>query len=195
MIAALFLLLATPQTAPVPAPAAQTAADLDTRLAKARIIVETSMPTEQRNKMFHQMLDAMMSNMIGGMMQGDPQLAKSLETNTEAAKLLASFVERQKKLALEDLTETGPEMVEAMASAYAKRFSLAELTEVEAFVATPTGARFFQAGTQILNDPAVAERQRKLFAKAQAREEAELRRLLDELTPLMEKHDAQPSNS
>jgi len=128
-------------------------------------------------------------------LQGDPQLAKSLETNTEAAKLLASFVERQKKLALEDLTETGPEMVEAMASAYAKRFSLAELTEVEAFVATPTGARFFQAGTQILNDPAVAEWQRKLFAKAQAREEAELRRLIDELTPLMEKHDAQPSNS
>ncbi|PJI88517.1 DUF2059 domain-containing protein [Sphingomonas koreensis] len=195
MIAALFLLLATPQTAPVPAPAAQTAADLDTRLAKARIIVETSMPIEQRDKMFHQMLDAMMSNMIGGMMQGDPQLAKSLKTNTEAAKLLASFVERQKKLALEDLTETGPEMVEAMASAYAKRFSLAELTEVEAFVATPTGARFFQAGTQILNDPAVAEWQRKLFAKAQAREEAELRRLIDELTPLMEKHDAQPSNS
>lgn len=195
MIAALFLLLATPQTAPVPAPAAQTVADLDTRLAKARIIVETSMPIEQRDKMFHQMLDAMMSNMIGGMMQGDPQLAKSLKTNTEAAKLLASFVERQKKLALEDLTETGPEMVEAMASAYAKRFSLAELTEVEAFVATPTGARFFQAGTQILNDPAVAEWQRKLFAKAQAREEAELRRLIDELTPLMEKHDAQPSNS
>ena len=195
MIAALFLLLATPQAATVPVPAAQTAADLDARLAKARIIVETSMPAEQRDRMFHQMLDAMMSNMIGGMMQGDPDLAKSLETNTEAAKLLASFVERQKKLALDDLTETGPEMVEAMASAYAKRFSLAELTEVEAFAATPTGARFFQAGTQILNDPAVAEWQRKLFAKAQAREEAELRRLMDELTPLMEKHDAQPSNS
>ena len=195
MIAAMLLLLASPQAARVEVPATQAGTDMDARVTKARIIVEKTMPAEQRDQMFRQMLDAMMTNMVAGMMQGDPNLAKSLESNTEAAKLLASFVERQKKLALEDLTETGPDMIQAIDSPYAKRISLAELTEVEAFVATPAGLRFFQAGTQIFNDPAVAEWQRKLFAKAQAREEAEMRRLMDELTPILEKHDAQPSNS
>ena len=192
----LSLLLCAPLAAPAStAPAMQQAADMDARMEKARTIVERTMPAEQRDQMFGQVIDSMMTNMIAGMMQGDADLAKSLESNTEAAKLLANFVERQKKLALEDLKETGPEMVEAIASAYAKRFSLAELAEVEAFVATPTGARFFQTGTQIFSDPAIAEWQRKLFAKAQAREAAELRRLMEELTPLLEKQDAQPSDS
>lgn len=176
-------------------PAAQQATDMNARMVKARTIVERTMPAEQRDQMFGQVIDSMMSNMIGGMMQGDPDLAKSLETNPKAAKLLATFVERQKKLALGDLKDTGPEMVEAIASAYAKRFTVAELAEVEAFVATPTGVRFFQAGTQIFSDPAIAEWQRKLFAKAQGREAEELRRLMDELTPLLEKQNAQPSHS
>lgn len=199
MIAATLLLLASPQAAPVAAPSppddAQTTTDMQARIAKARTIVERTMPAEQRDKMFGQVIDGMMTNMIAGMMQGDPDLAKSLESNTKAAKLLAGFIDRQKDLALADLKETGPEMVEAIASAYAKRFTVAELAEVEAFVATPTGVRFFQAGTQIFSDPAIAEWQRKLFAKAQAREAEEMRRLMDELTPLLEEKNAQPSHS
>lgn len=199
MIAATLLLLVSPQAAPVAAPsppvAAQTPGDMQARVAKARIIVERTMPAEQRDKMFGQVIDDMMANMIAGMMQGDPDLAKSLESNTEAAKLLANFIDRQKKLALGDLKETGPEMVDALASAYAKRFTIAELAEVDAFIATPTGSRFFQAGTQIFSDPAIAEWHRKLFAKAQAREAEELRRLMDELTPLLEEKNAQPSHS
>jgi hypothetical protein len=195
-LASLALLLCAPATALAgAAPLARAEADMDARMTKARIIVERTMPAEQRDLMFGQVMDGMMTNMLGGMMQADPDLAKSLESNTEAAKLLASFAERQKKLVLKDLKETGPEMIEAIASAYAKRFSLAELTEVEAFVATPTGARFFQAGTAIFNDPAVAEWQRKLFAKSKAREADELRRLMEELTPILEKQDVQPSNS
>ena len=190
------LVLASPalaQTAPAAMPAIP--ADMDARMAKARTIVERTMPAEQREQMFGQMLDGLMANMLSGMMQGDPKLKKLFESNSEAAKLFANFIDRQKKLALGDLRDTGPEMIEAIASAYAKRFSLAELANVEAFATTPTGGRFLQAGMQIFNDPAIAEWQRRVFARNQARQPDELRRLKDELTPLLEKHDVQPPHS
>lgn len=180
---------------PLLSPQEQSSTDMDARMVKARYIVEQTMPAAERDQMFSQMLDGFMANMLAGMMQGDSKLREGLESNAEAAKILATFIERQKKLALEDLRATGPEMVEAIASAYAKRFSLTELSDVEAFVSTPTGARFLQAGMKVFDDPAIAEWQRKLFAKSQAREDAELRRLMEELTPILEKQDAQPSHS
>ncbi len=195
MIAAILLLLASPQAVAVAAPIERSDADLDARMVKARTIVERTMPAEQREQLFRQMLDGMMANMVSGMMQGDPKLAKILESNANAAKILAEFLERQKTLSLNDLRETGPAMIEAIASAYAKRFTLAELAEVEAFVVTPTGARFLQTGMQIFNDPAIAEWQRQLFARTQARNGHEMRRLMEELTPILEKQDAQPSHS
>ncbi|WP_447727229.1 hypothetical protein [Sphingomonas koreensis] len=95
MIAAMLLLLASPQAAPVVAPAPQVDADMSARMAKARTIVERSMPAGQRDQMFGQMLDGLMANMLSGMMQGDPTLKELFETNSEAARLFARNQARQ----------------------------------------------------------------------------------------------------
>jgi hypothetical protein len=177
---------------PLLSPQEQSSADMDARMVKARYIVEQTMPAAQRDQMFSQMLDGFMANMLSGMMQGDPKLKSLLDSNAEAAEIFANFIDRQKKLALDDFRTTGPEMIEALASAYSKRFSLAELSDIEVFASTPTGARFLQAGRQVFADPAIAEWQRRSVARSQARAAIELHRLKDELTPILEKQNAQP---
>jgi hypothetical protein len=192
MIAAVLTAAAPTLAKPLSLQESQVSDDMDARMVKARYIVEQTMPASQRDQMFGQMLDGFMANILSGMMKGDPKLKSLLDSNAEAAKIFANFIDRQKKLALDDFRTTGPEMIEALASAYSKRFSLAELSDVEAFASTPTGARFLQAGRQVFADPAIAEWQRRSVARSQARAATELRRLTDELTPILEKQNAQP---
>ncbi|QDX26724.1 DUF2059 domain-containing protein [Sphingomonas suaedae] len=181
--------------APQSATARATEAVDPARLVKARNIVEQTMPTEQRDAMFAQMLDAMMANLMSGMMQGNPGLSEVLQEKPAAAAVFADFITRQKTLALEDLKDSAPEMIEAIAGAYAKRFNLAELTEIEAFVRTPTGARFLQSGTQLFSDPGIAAWQAAHFSRAQQRQSSEVRRLLDDLKPILESEDDASGNS
>ncbi|MBX3594931.1 DUF2059 domain-containing protein [Sphingomonas sp.] len=197
VLAALMLVPLAPMAQAAPGVPAATAADADAaaRLTTARAIVELSMPESQRDAMFGQMMDAMMANMLGGMMKGDPKLAATLRENPEAARVFAAFVARQKQLSLADLKQTTPEMIEAIAQAYARRFTLAELTQIEAFVRTDAGARFVQAGPTLFSDPAIAAWQRGIAEKAQARMPAEINRLLTDLKPVLKDADAAPAKS
>ena len=166
-----------------PAATGATAADapLDpVKVELARDIVAIVLPPDQRDKMMGAMLSAMMNNIVSGTLQGlgvDDKIASEPAVQS----IFQAFVERQKKLALEDIHDALPGLVEAYAHAYARMFTIEDLREIKAFVQTPAGTRYMQRAAGLLSDPDVADWQRKLAAQGAARQQGEIQRLKSEL--------------
>lgn len=163
----------------VDAPATDSALD-PTKVALARDIVAVVLPPDQRDKMMSAVLNAMTNNILAGTLQGlgiDDKIASE-----PAVRLIfQAFVERQKKLGMDDIHAALPGLVEAYARAYARMFSIDDLREIRTFVQTPAGTRFMQRAAGMLSDPDVAEWQRKLAAQGAARQAGELQRLKADL--------------
>ena len=185
LISALALALTpTPAEAPRGGPVSSTAAPdtaLDpAKVALARDIVAVVLPPDQRDRMMGAMLNAMTNNIMSGTLQGlgiDDKIASEPALRS----IFSAFVERQKKLAIDDIHDALPGLVEAYAHAYARMFSIEDLREIKVFVQTPAGTRFMQRAPGMLSDPDVADWQRKLAAQGAARQQGELRRLKAEL--------------
>jgi len=58
-----------------------------------------------------------------------------------------------------------PTLREAMAHAYADHFTLAELTDLDRYFATPTGAKYAARATTIMTDPAVMASMKDIMPK------------------------------
>lgn len=190
MIAALFLAVAAP-AAPSPAPAAATATPDPARIAAARQLLDTILPPATRDATFAEMVNVMMVNMTRGIIQGQG-LDRVFDAHPDAAAIFARFVDRQRTLALDDLKRATPDLMEAQAQAYARRFDLAELTAIRAFFATPVGEKYRVESVKVMGDPAVARWQSDLTSRSQARLKGEVEKLIAELKPVLER-DAQAS--
>lgn len=152
---------------------------------KAQSLIEIILPPEQRDAMFASAVNAMMGNMLSGIMEGDSTLRDALEEAPEAKPVFAQFIDRQRELVIADLRETTPELMMAYANAYARLFTADELDQIAAFVRTPTGRKYVQRSSQILSDPDFAAWQRHITAKAQARQKVELAKFMEELAPII----------
>lgn len=171
-------LVAAPASAMAQAaePAVQPSAD---RLAAAQRVMGALMPEEQRDAMIEQMISALMANMVEGVKRGlgaDTRLARS-----EAGPVFDRFVKRQEALAIAQLKTELPAMIDAMARAYARRFSAEQLDEMHAFFRTPTGQLYVRESMNIMADPDVAAWQRNSMAKSMEKMPAEMKLLVDEL--------------
>jgi hypothetical protein len=182
IVLALVLGLATAAPAALAAPAPAFAADdVDpARLTIAREIVAAVLPPDQREKIMSNALDAMMNNMIAGSLQGKG-VGDDIRANPKLRAVFERFVDRQRDLAMGDIREALPELVEAYARAYARIFSLVDLQAIAVFVKTPAGTHFVQRGPGLLSDPDVAKWQRDLAAKSIARQSGELARFRVEI--------------
>ncbi|MBN8809418.1 MAG: DUF2059 domain-containing protein [Sphingomonas sp.] len=183
-------------TAPVsaqtaPKPNAPAAAIDPAKLDVARTIVAVVLPPDQRDKMMTDAMNAMMKNIIAGIMQG-MGMGEELHSNPKLRAVFERFIARQRDLALADLRVAMPELSDVYARAYARMFSLDDLHAIAAFVATAAGARFVQRSPALLSDPDVSEWQRRLAAKGAARQQAELAKFKAEL---LEVRDARPSGT
>ena len=176
-------------------PASPAAAGAAEHRDKARQVIDLVMPPGQRDVLFASMMDSMIQSLIGGMMSNDPSLAAALEKMPEAGPVFARFVERQRSLAMADFKAHAPEMVEAMTSAYARHFSADELTSLQSFFSSPAGRKYVATSPMLLRDEAVAAWQRNLAAAAQARQDAELHRFMEELAPILRAHSEKPRGS
>jgi hypothetical protein len=65
----------------------------------------------------------------------------------------------------EFLTSLEPELREAMAHAYANHFTLGELTDLDRFFSTPSGAKFASQYMTIMSDPAMAAEMKSIMPK------------------------------
>ncbi len=131
------------------------------RLAMGRQIIAIIYPPERRDAMTNEMVAALMAQIRGGTqlppMFSDPGLKGIMD------RAFASIPARLMPVISRNL----PRMHEAIASAYAREFSAAELSEIVAFARTPAGRHYFQQSGGLLSDRDVAAANTVYLGEAQ----------------------------
>lgn len=148
--------LAALALSPVPAFAAEVVpsdfvcADKATDPAKfelARGIVNASIPPDEGDQMTRQLIESVLGS-----------FRASSDISFDDPQSKAIFDRRMKEIPdrlLPIMNRHMPAMYGAVACAYAREFSLAELTEVHTFARTPTGRRFLAHSPKLMADPDV----------------------------------------
>ncbi len=180
------MLIAAPVAAQT-APAAPAAAPLDpATLAEARQVVGHLMPPGIYKQIMGPMMDPIMGNMsesmkamplrqlvqLGGL---SPEQAAKLD-KVNVSQVMAIYDprwEERTRLSMRAMlnamgdffTTLEPELREAMAKAYAGRFSQAELADIDRFFVTPSGAKFARQYMTIMADPAMADEMKAMMPK------------------------------
>jgi hypothetical protein len=151
-----------------------------TRLDAARKLMDQIMPPATRNQMMTSMMTSMMGTMVGALRQ-DPALTQTLEANPAAAAVFDTFIKRQQDLATQDLVTNLPGMLDAMAHAYARRFTLDQMHDMSAFFATPSGQAYLVIAPTVMSDPDVAAWMAGTMRRSQDRMPAELAKLMADM--------------
>lgn len=111
---------------------------------------------EMRNRMFASMFDMKASDIGATGKDKDRTLRQSIaekDPNFEERFRISQKVMGEEMAPIMGRME--PRMREGMAKAYARRFSLAELTEIERFFATPAGSNFARQSYEMMMDPEI----------------------------------------
>jgi len=138
------------QVAPQPAAAVDPA-----RLVAAKALMDQIMPPATRNQMISSMMASMNQMMVQAVRQ-NPELTAALEKEPGADAVFEQFMQRQQAFQTEQLTRNLPGMLDAMAHAYARRFTLPQLHDIATFFATPSGQIYLAQAPTIMSDPDVA---------------------------------------
>ena len=81
-----------------------------------------------------------------------------------------------------------PHQFEAMEQAYAREFTLEELTQVNQFAQTQAGQRYLQRSQTLLNDPDVVAANQAFFEDAQRIRAARMPILIERMRAYREQH-------
>lgn len=186
MIRAAALLLAA-TFAPLPAaaqaaPAAATEID-PARLAEARKLIEIMMPPAMREQMVNGIVTSVSQTMTKTLLE-DPDIKKLVAERPGAREVVMRFLDRQQKITIDEMRTNLPGMFEAMARAYARRFTVPQMREMGAFFATPTGQLYIAESATILSDPDVAGWMQQTMRRALDRMPGEVSTLQAELKAL-----------
>ena len=157
---AMLLLAGAPASAQTPPASVAAAAPVDpARLAAARDLMDTLMPTATRARIIDEMVRPMMANIQRAITQ-DPDFVKSFNDDPRARDLFKQF------MTLTTLNAAMPGMWEATARAYARRFDVAQMDEIKRFFATPTGHLYMQQSLTIMSDPDIAAWQSEMMQRS-----------------------------
>jgi hypothetical protein len=163
---------------------AKTVAPLDpARLASARSLLDVVMPPAKREGMIDAIMKGMMANLSQSMLNS-PQMKAAYEADPRAGEIFQRFFQRQQANSLTTLKTNFPGMMDAMANAYARRFSVAQMGEMRTFFETPTGQVYINQAATIVNDPDVAKWQRDLMTSAMSKIPAEVDAMMAEIRAL-----------
>lgn len=163
------LLAASIPTAALAQPESASTTPIDeARLASARDLIEVFFPSASREQMLNGMMTAINANMRNGIMQSE-MLKGVLESKPAAGPVVENFLAEEALYARGQLGEHFPQLLDAMAMAYARRFTLAQLGELRSFFATPTGALYVRESMTILSDPDIARVQSVMMAESMDR--------------------------
>ncbi len=180
-------LLFAPTTAigatPAQVAAASVAVPEADRLAAARRVVDAVFPAAQREQMVASMV-ASTNAMVEQGLARQPELAKLIEREPRARPILDRFVKKQQARSVQRLQAGIPGMIEAMGRAYARRFTVTQLGEMQAFFETPTGRVYVMQSATIMADPDITAWQSRLMADTIASIGPDTQELVQELTAL-----------
>jgi len=143
--------------------AAGVAAELDPqRLELAGEIIDIAYPPQGRRELLLDAIDAMMAQIrTAAASSGRPP-------DAGAERIVERYLKRVRAAGEKAVDEHIPALFGAYARAYARGFTAAELTEIRAFVGTPTGAKYVRRSPQLLSDPDVARANSAYIATAMA---------------------------
>lgn len=151
------------------------------RLDLARRLIDQIMPPANREQMIEAILAPMMAN-VSRTLTRDPKLSEMLGNNPRVKAIFDRFIERQTARSLANLRGELPAMAETMSRAYARNFEAAQLREIAAFFATPTGAIYLARSPAIMKDPDVLAWQSALIVKSLATIQGDVSDMLKELS-------------
>ncbi|AQR74894.1 hypothetical protein BXU08_15610 [Sphingomonas sp. LM7] len=149
------------QTAPPVAAAPEPA-----RLVAAQALIEKFMPGDRRDAMIEQMLRPMLENMRGAMF--DDAMFGDIKSDPKLSAAVDGFVKAEFERAIVLMKATMPAMMDAMARAYARRFTLDQLQSLNAFFDTPAGRAYAEQAPSLMGDPDVLAAQRMMMTQAMA---------------------------
>jgi hypothetical protein len=165
MAAALMPLAAMAQ-ASAPTPAAAVAAPVEpARLAAARKLIDEILPPEKRDAMVDAIVRPMMANLRESMAQS-PDMATLFQQHPAMRDQMLQFLDGETERSLRVAHETMPALFDAMATAYARQFTLDQLADMERFFTSPTGKIYVERVPAVMADPAVTAAQRAMMDKA-----------------------------
>lgn len=176
------LLAAAPAFAQSP-PVAPTSAPDPARIAAAERLLTVLMPPGRFQAMIDGVTQSMERNVVQSL-RGNPTMAALLGDDPRARAVLDRYIARLTASSTTAMKAGQPEMMVAMARANARRFTVDQMREVEAFFSTPTGQAYLEQGTTIMADPDVAAWQRKVAAEQFAQMPEAIRQLTAELETL-----------
>ncbi len=153
------------------------------RLASARTLLDVVMPPAKREGMIDAIMKGMMANLSQSMLNS-PQMKAAYEADPRAGEIFQRFFQRQQANSLATLKTNFPGMMEAMAHAYARRFTITQMGEMRTFFETPTGQVYINQAATIVNDPDVARWQRDLMTSAMGKIPAEVDAMMAEIRAL-----------
>lgn len=168
------------QTAPVAVEAIDPA-----RLAAAERLLVMLMPPARFEAMIEGITTAMARNVTQQFKSS--ALATSFSDDPRVQPVMARYIDRLTTDSVAAMRAGQPDMMRAMQRAYARRFTVAQLAEIERFFATPTGRLYMDEGTTIMADPDVAAWQQKMLKQQFDRMPEAIRAMMAELMALPER--------
>ncbi len=179
-VGAVAILFATPLAAQTLTP--QIAAPSADRIEAATELLAIIIPPAQRETMIATMLEPMMENIEQGMMQA-PQFRNAFQ-NPEAQALFAQFMTRQRARTVETMQASLPGLFDAMARAYARRFTERQMEEIGEFYRSRTGQAYLREANTIMADPDVAAWQRDAMMHSMGAVQADMEAFAAEIAAL-----------
>jgi len=143
-------------------------------------ILDVAFPPDRREDM----LDKLQSDLFAQMM---PKRADWMQ-EPGVKKIVDDFIAEAKAQQRAVYAKHLPDQVDAMASAYAHRFSLAELKDIDAFAHSPSGRHYFSESLAIVGDPAVAKVNAAAIADIRSVTEALVPGFKDKLVTYVKAH-------
>lgn len=211
------LMAVTPVQAQTPPVPVAVAAEDPASLAEARKVVLRLMPPGIYKQIMGPMLDPLMGSMrqsmksvplrqlaqLGGM---TPDEAAKLDKVDIAAVMAIYDPHWEQRMTLttramldsmgDFFTTMEPELREGMAKAYAHRFTLTELSDIDRFFGTPSGVKFASRYMTIMTDPAVTGQMQAMMPKMMAQMPtfvAAAQKATASLPPPRKMHDLSPA--
>lgn len=153
------------------------------RIEAARELLEILMPTGQREATVIAMIEPMMANLEAGILQSLEADGNFVDT-PGAQSLFLEFMAGQRARELELATASLPGMMEAMARAYARRFSRRDMRDIGEFFGSDAGRAYLSQSNTIMADPDVAAWQRQTMAQSMQQLQADLPNFMAQLSEL-----------
>lgn len=172
---------------PAPPSAAARLAIAPEQLAEAHRVVDLAFPPAERERMFlaaQTSLAAQMRTVLLAQIGNDPGALAIINRHIDAG------MDRIKELTVAHI----PVIMEAIAHAYAREFTAAELQAIGTFAATPAGHRYITRSTALLADADVAEANKQLMREVQPITQQTRTDLIAELTAYFVDHPPKPSS-